>query len=54
LARIGKYLIQDAGGIVVDVVYAVRDAVARRRRSARRRDRRRAAMRAAAQRRGRA
>jgi hypothetical protein len=30
LARISKYLIEDAGGIVADVAYAVRHAVTRR------------------------
>jgi hypothetical protein len=39
LARIGKYLIEDAGGILADVAYALRDAVTRRR-SARRVQRR--------------
>jgi hypothetical protein len=35
LARISKYLIEDAGGIVADVAYAVRDVVTRRRSSRR-------------------
>jgi hypothetical protein len=41
-ARLGKYLIEDAGGILADVAYALRDAFGRRRparRAGRRRDR---------------
>jgi len=39
-ARIGKYLIEDAGGVLADAAYALRDAFGRRR-SARRAGRRR-------------
>ena len=41
LARLSKYLVEDAGGILADVGYAVRNAVSRRRqrRATRRRER---------------
>ena len=35
LGRLGRYLIQDAGGVLADVGYALRDALARRRPSRR-------------------
>jgi hypothetical protein len=49
--RLGKYLIEDAGGILADVAYALRDAFGRRR-SARRMGRRRGRVRQHAHRRG--